>query len=177
MLMKATGVDQHEVKKHRDFSFCCGAACGVRDNERAAPLRYRAMENKLREIDDTGAATFLTSSSDCRRTFDDALAHCLESEAAKPAGTDRELRPGIPIFFEHLIKHWLYPNRAVWRESQCSGSPGARQQPRSRRRASRTRRRSIRIEGRYRSALPQIDASGKVGRAHAVRHKSAVSRR
>jgi hypothetical protein len=33
------------------------------------------MENKLREIDDTGAATFLTSCSDCRRTFDDAQAH------------------------------------------------------------------------------------------------------
>ena len=45
------------------------------DIERAAPLRYRTMENKLREIDDTGAETFLTSCSDCRRTFDDAQAH------------------------------------------------------------------------------------------------------
>ena len=45
------------------------------DIERAAPLRYRAMENKLREIDDTGAETFLTSCSDCRRTFDDARSH------------------------------------------------------------------------------------------------------
>jgi stress response protein SCP2 len=33
------------------------------------------MENKLREIDDTGAQTFVTSCSDCRRTFDDAQAH------------------------------------------------------------------------------------------------------
>ena len=33
------------------------------------------MENKLREIDDTGAKTFLTSCSDCRRTFDDAQVH------------------------------------------------------------------------------------------------------
>jgi hypothetical protein len=33
------------------------------------------MENKLREIDDTGASTFLTSCSDCRRTFDDAKTH------------------------------------------------------------------------------------------------------
>jgi hypothetical protein len=29
----------------------------------------------LREIDDTGAQTFVTSCSDCRRTFDDAQAH------------------------------------------------------------------------------------------------------
>jgi Fe-S oxidoreductase len=47
----------------------------VLDIERAAPLRYRAMENKLREIADTGAQTFLTSCSDCRRTFDDAQTH------------------------------------------------------------------------------------------------------
>jgi Fe-S oxidoreductase len=74
-LMKAMGVDLHEMKNHGGFSFCCGGGGGVLDIERAAPLRYRTMENKLREIDDTGAETFLTSCSDCRRTFDDAQAH------------------------------------------------------------------------------------------------------
>jgi Fe-S oxidoreductase len=75
MLMKAMGVELREMKNHGGFSFCCGGGGGVLDIERAAPLRYRTMENKLREIDDTGAATFLTSCSDCRRTFDDAQAH------------------------------------------------------------------------------------------------------
>jgi Fe-S oxidoreductase len=74
-LMKAMGVELHEMKNHGGFSFCCGGGGGVLDIERAAPLRYRTMENKLREIDDTGAKTFLTSCSDCRRTFDDAQAH------------------------------------------------------------------------------------------------------
>jgi Fe-S oxidoreductase len=74
-LMKAMGVELHELKNHGGFSFCCGGGGGVLDIERAAPLRYRTMENKLREIDDTGAKTFLTSCSDCRRTFDDAQAH------------------------------------------------------------------------------------------------------
>ena len=74
-LMKAMGVDVHEMKNHGGFSFCCGGGGGVLDIERAAPLRYRTMENKLREIDDTGAKTFLTSCSDCRRTFDDAQVH------------------------------------------------------------------------------------------------------
>jgi Fe-S oxidoreductase len=74
-LMKAMGVDLHEMKNHGGFSFCCGGGGGVLDIERAAPLRYRTMENKLREIDATGADTFLTSCSDCRRTFDDAQAH------------------------------------------------------------------------------------------------------
>ena len=34
-----------------------------------------ATASRLRKIDDTGAQTFLTSCSDCRRTFDDALTH------------------------------------------------------------------------------------------------------
>lgn len=99
-LMKAMGVDLHEMKNHGGFSFCCGGGGGVLDIERAAPLRYRTMENKLREIDDTGAETFLTSCSDCRRTFDDAQAHftwnktprsLLELVAANLAGTASSL--------------------------------------------------------------------------------------
>ncbi len=74
-LMKAMGVELHEMKNHGGFSFCCGGGGGVLDIQRAAPLRYRAMENKLREIDNTGAKVFLTSCSDCRRTFDDGKQH------------------------------------------------------------------------------------------------------
>ena len=74
-LMRAMGIELNELKNHGGFSFCCGGGGGVLDIERAAPLRYRTMENKLREIDDTGAGTFVTSCSDCRRTFDDAKAH------------------------------------------------------------------------------------------------------
>ena len=67
MLMKAMGIELSEMKNHGGFSYCCGGGGGVLDIERAAPLRYRHMENKLREIDDTGAGTFVTSCSDCRR--------------------------------------------------------------------------------------------------------------
>jgi Fe-S oxidoreductase len=74
-LMKAMGVELREMDNHGSFSFCCGGGGGVVDIERAAPLRYRTMEIKLREIDATGAATLLTSCSDCRRTFDDAGEH------------------------------------------------------------------------------------------------------
>jgi len=74
-IMKALGVELHELENHGGFAFCCGGGGGVLDIERAAPLRYRTMEIKLREIDDTGARTFLTTCSDCRRTFDDAQAH------------------------------------------------------------------------------------------------------
>jgi Fe-S oxidoreductase len=74
-IMKALGVELHELKNHGGMSFCCGGGGGVVDVPRAAPLRYRTMEMKLREIDDTGATTLLTTCSDCRRTFDDAQQH------------------------------------------------------------------------------------------------------
>jgi Fe-S oxidoreductase len=74
-LMKALGIDLHELDNHGGFTFCCGGGGGVLDIQQAAPLRYRTVQIKLREINDTGAATLLTSCSDCRRTFDDAKAH------------------------------------------------------------------------------------------------------
>jgi Fe-S oxidoreductase len=74
-LMKAMGVELHEMENHGNFSFCCGGGGGVIDIDAAAPLRYRTLEIKLREIDATGAGTFLTSCSDCRRTYDDARTH------------------------------------------------------------------------------------------------------
>lgn len=74
-LMRALGVVPKETAHHVGFDYCCGGGGGVLDIERAAPLRYRAMQGKLREIDETGARTFLTSCSDCRRTFDDGKRH------------------------------------------------------------------------------------------------------
>jgi Fe-S oxidoreductase len=74
-LMKAMGVDLHEMENNRSFSFCCGGGGGVVDIKAAAPLRYRTMEVKMREIDATGSESFLTGCSDCRHTFDDARDH------------------------------------------------------------------------------------------------------
>jgi Fe-S oxidoreductase len=74
-IMKALGVELHELENHGGFAFCCGGGGGVLDIKHAAPLRYRTMEVKLREVDATGAQTFLTTCSDCRQTFDDAQQH------------------------------------------------------------------------------------------------------
>ncbi len=74
-LLKAMSVELEEMENHGGFSFCCNGGGGVIDIKQAAPLRYRVMEVKMREIDATGAPTLLTSCSDCRRTFDDAQVH------------------------------------------------------------------------------------------------------
>ncbi len=70
-LLRAMGIEPREITRHVGFNTCCGGGGGVFDIARAAPLRYRVIEEKFHEIDDTGARTFLTSCSDCRRTFDD----------------------------------------------------------------------------------------------------------
>ena len=74
-LLQAMGIGLHELKNHGGFSYCCGGGGGVMLIERAAKLRLRTMENKLREIDDTGAETLLTSCTGCRATFDDGKQH------------------------------------------------------------------------------------------------------
>jgi len=74
-LLDALGLDLHEMENRKGFSFCCTGGGGVFDLERARPLRYRTIEMKLREVDDTRAETFVTSCSDCRQTFDDAVRH------------------------------------------------------------------------------------------------------
>lgn len=74
-LMRELGVNLEELPNNKGFSFCCAGGGGVNDLERARPLRYRAQELKLREVDGTGAGRFLTSCSDCRLAFSDAAEH------------------------------------------------------------------------------------------------------
>ena len=74
-LMRAMGIEPTETVRHIGYNICCGGGGGVFDIKRAAPLRYRVIEEKFNEIDRTGAQTFLTSCSDCRRTFDDGRQH------------------------------------------------------------------------------------------------------
>lgn len=74
-LMDALGLDLKEMENKKGFSFCCGGGGGVYDLERARALRYRAQAMKLREVDETGAETFVTSCSDCRLSFADAQQH------------------------------------------------------------------------------------------------------
>lgn len=74
-LMRAMGIEPTETVRHIGYNICCGGGGGVFDIKRAAPLRYRVVEEKFNEIDQTGAQTFLTSRSDCRRTFDDGKQH------------------------------------------------------------------------------------------------------
>jgi Fe-S oxidoreductase len=74
-VLKALGVELREMDNAGDYNWCCGGGGGVITIHRADPLRYKAFEIKMAQIDGTGAEMALTSCSNCRQSFDDSQAH------------------------------------------------------------------------------------------------------
>lgn len=66
----AMGIELTEMESHGKTQYCCGGGGGVMLIERAAPLRKRAFDIKMRQVDDTGADTIVTSCESCRMNFD-----------------------------------------------------------------------------------------------------------
>ena len=67
--LEALGVDFRETESQRRSNYCCGGGAGVFLIERAATLRQRAFELKMREVDDTGADSVVTTCGTCRVNF------------------------------------------------------------------------------------------------------------
>lgn len=74
-VLRALGVDLREPESSGDLNWCCGGGGGVVTIHRADPLRYKAFEIKMRQIDATGADMAITSCANCRQSFDDGQAH------------------------------------------------------------------------------------------------------
>lgn len=75
VVLQALGAEIHEMKENRGMNWCCGGGGGVYSNHRADPLRYKAFQIKMRQVEETEADMLLTSCSNCRITFDDGQAH------------------------------------------------------------------------------------------------------
>ncbi len=67
--IEALGVDFRETESQRRSNYCCGGGAGVFLIDRAANLRQRALELKMREVDDTGADSVVTTCGSCRLNF------------------------------------------------------------------------------------------------------------
>jgi Fe-S oxidoreductase len=74
-VLRALGVDLREPASGGDLNWCCGGGGGVVAIHRADPLRHKAFEIKMQQIDATGAAMAVTSCANCRQSFDDGQAH------------------------------------------------------------------------------------------------------
>ena len=74
-VIHALGADLKETQDTGDLNWCCGGGGGVVTIHRADPLRHKAFEIKMQQIDAAGADIAVTSCSNCRQTFDDGQAH------------------------------------------------------------------------------------------------------
>jgi Fe-S oxidoreductase len=67
--IRALGLELVEMESHGRTGYCCGGGGGQFLIERAARLRQRAFEIKMREADDTGASSVITACNSCRYNF------------------------------------------------------------------------------------------------------------
>lgn len=93
-VLHALGAKLREPESGGDFNWCGGGGGGVVTIHRADPLRYKAFEIKMRQIDAAGADMAVTSCANCRQTFDDGQAHF---RWARSMGSLLELVAGILV--------------------------------------------------------------------------------
>ena len=74
-VLKALGVELREMENAGAHNWCCGGGGGVITIHRADPLRYKAFEIKMQQVDASGADKLYTSCSNCRQNFDDSQEH------------------------------------------------------------------------------------------------------
>lgn len=68
-VLAALGVDYREPESGAEMNWCCGGGAGAFLINRAAGLRQRAFEIKMRQLDATGAEAVVMSCGSCRLNF------------------------------------------------------------------------------------------------------------
>jgi Fe-S oxidoreductase len=74
-VLNGLGAALIEMKDTKGVNWCCGGGGGVVTIHRADPIRYKAFQIKMKQVDDTGAELLVSSCSNCRQTFDDGQNH------------------------------------------------------------------------------------------------------
>jgi Fe-S oxidoreductase len=67
--ISALGLELREMESHERTNYCCGGGGGQFLIAKAQPLRQRAFEIKMREVDDTGAGAVITACNSCRYNY------------------------------------------------------------------------------------------------------------
>jgi Fe-S oxidoreductase len=71
----ALGLELKEMESHARTNYCCGGGGGQFLIERAAPLRAKAFEIKMHEVDATGVGTVVTGCNSCRLNYSNGAAN------------------------------------------------------------------------------------------------------
>lgn len=64
-----------EMTPNGNYGWRCGGGGGVQAIERAANLRHKLFKIKMKQVEQTGAETMVSSCSNCRLTMDESKAH------------------------------------------------------------------------------------------------------
>ena len=67
--LRALGLDLREMRSRGRTAICCGGGEGGNVIGRAKPLRGQAFKIKMKEVEDTGAGSIVTSCDSCRYNF------------------------------------------------------------------------------------------------------------
>jgi Fe-S oxidoreductase len=67
--LQALGLDLREMESHGKTQYCCGGGGGVFMLSGSSELRRRTFDIKMRQVEDSGASSVVTSCDTCRMTF------------------------------------------------------------------------------------------------------------
>jgi Fe-S oxidoreductase len=92
--------DFREMTPTGNYNWCCGGGGGVQAMARAADLRHKVFQIKMKQVEDTGADIMLSACANCRLTMDDSINYWK---------WDRELDSLVEVLSEHLIEDEPHP--------------------------------------------------------------------
>ncbi|MBF0284533.1 MAG: (Fe-S)-binding protein [Magnetococcales bacterium] len=72
-LLGKIATDFREMSDNRERNWCCGGGGGVSAIERSEPLRAKAFQRKLHQIEELGVHTLVTACSNCRIILEEGL--------------------------------------------------------------------------------------------------------
>ena len=78
-----------------NFNWCCGGGGGVQAMSRAADLRHKVFQIKMKQVEDTGADMMISACANCRLTMDDSKDYWK---------WDRELESLVELLADNLIE-------------------------------------------------------------------------
>ena len=87
--------DFREMTPTGNFNWCCGGGGGVQAMSRAADLRHKVFQIKMKQVEDTGAGTMVSACANCRLTMDESKDYWK---------WDRDLESLVELLADHLIE-------------------------------------------------------------------------
>ena len=94
-LLEDMATDFREMTPTGNFNWCCGGGGGVQAMGRAADLRHKVFQIKMKQVEDTGADMMISACANCRLTMDDSKDYWK---------WDRELESLVELLADNLIE-------------------------------------------------------------------------